>query len=306
MSGRPAGGRRQPVVCRGVTLSGDGTARAASDAPQREPATSCAPRPPARRYPNTRPARHGSVPVRRSIRNQVEAPRAPSIPRGSPTPLMEKSTPIGLGAGFVLVFGTIMLGDGWTTFFDPMSLLIVVGGTFAGLLVTFTVDEVKNVIPLLKGLFGFQPPDYAALADQLTDCRPHGPPRRPAGLGRARGRGRGPGAPVRARDGRRRCGPRPRRGRAPDPVGRGRLGPDAAGEAVEQGRDVRPGLRHGGHADRADPDAPEPGRPVGHRAGDGRRHDHDVLGRAPGEPGVPADGRQGTGPGPGAAPRPTR
>ena len=82
---------------------------------------------------------------------------------------MEKSTPIGLGAGFVLVFGTIMLGDGWTTFFDPMSLLIVMGGTVAGLFVTFTIAEVKGMVTQVKGLFGFDPPDYGTLADQLTD-----------------------------------------------------------------------------------------------------------------------------------------
>ena len=82
---------------------------------------------------------------------------------------MEKSTPIGLVAGLVLVFGAIMVGDGWTTFFDPKSLLIVVGGTAAGLLVTFTLDEVKRAVPLTKEMFGFEPPDYAALAEQLTD-----------------------------------------------------------------------------------------------------------------------------------------
>ncbi len=82
---------------------------------------------------------------------------------------MEKSTPIGLVAGFALVFGAVLMGDGAATFFDPKSLLIVVGGTFAGLLVTFTVDEVKGMVPLVKGLFGFQAPDYGALAAQLAD-----------------------------------------------------------------------------------------------------------------------------------------
>ena len=82
---------------------------------------------------------------------------------------MEKSTPIGLVAGFVLVFGAVVMGDGAATFFDPKSLLIVVGGTFAGLFVTFTIDEVKAVPGGLKGVFGFQIPDYAALAAQLVD-----------------------------------------------------------------------------------------------------------------------------------------
>lgn len=82
---------------------------------------------------------------------------------------MEKSTPIGLVAGLGLVFGAVAMGDGAATFFDPKSLLIVVGGTFAGLLVTFTLDETKGVVGQLKGAFGFQPPDYVALADQLTE-----------------------------------------------------------------------------------------------------------------------------------------
>ena len=82
---------------------------------------------------------------------------------------MEKSTPIGLISGVILIFGTIVSGDGWITFFDPMSLLIVLGGTIAGLFVTFTVKEVKSVVPLTKGLFGFQAPDYGALASQIVD-----------------------------------------------------------------------------------------------------------------------------------------
>ncbi|MEM1117342.1 MAG: MotA/TolQ/ExbB proton channel family protein [Bacteroidota bacterium] len=82
---------------------------------------------------------------------------------------MDKSAPIGLLAGFGLVFGAVFMGDGASTFFDPKSLMIVVGGTFAGLLVTFTLDEVKMVPGGLKALLGFQVPDYRALADQLVD-----------------------------------------------------------------------------------------------------------------------------------------
>ena len=82
---------------------------------------------------------------------------------------MEKSSPIGLAAGTVLVFGAIFMGGGLATFFDPVSLLIVVGGTLSGLLITFTMDEMKGVVPQVKGFFGYQAPDYAALAAQLTD-----------------------------------------------------------------------------------------------------------------------------------------
>lgn len=82
---------------------------------------------------------------------------------------MEKSTPIGFVAGVGLIFGAIALGDGMATFFDPMSLMIVLGGTGAGLLVTFTLDEMKRAVPLTKAFMAFQVPDYGALADQLTD-----------------------------------------------------------------------------------------------------------------------------------------
>ncbi len=82
---------------------------------------------------------------------------------------MEKSTPIGLIAGLGLIFGAIVMGDGAATFFDPVSLLIVWGGTGAGLLITFTLDETKGMVSQMKAFFGFQPPDYVALAEQLTD-----------------------------------------------------------------------------------------------------------------------------------------
>ena len=82
---------------------------------------------------------------------------------------MEKSTPIGLVAGFGLVFGAVFLGDGAATFFDPVSLLIVWGGTVAGLLVTFTMAEVGQVVPAMRAFLGFRAPDLGALADQVVD-----------------------------------------------------------------------------------------------------------------------------------------
>lgn len=82
---------------------------------------------------------------------------------------MEKSTPIGLVGGFVLIFGTILMGDGWQTFLDPGSLAIVLGGMTMALLVAFSLDEMKGVVPALKGLVGFQPPDLGAHVGELTE-----------------------------------------------------------------------------------------------------------------------------------------
>ena len=82
---------------------------------------------------------------------------------------MEKSTPTGLLIGLGLVFGTIFMGDGWQTFFEPASLLIVVGGCFGALLVAFTLSEVKAIPGALKEFFGFQPPDYTSRVTELVE-----------------------------------------------------------------------------------------------------------------------------------------
>jgi len=82
---------------------------------------------------------------------------------------MEKSSPVGLIAGIVLIFGAIAMGDGWLTFLDPISAVLVFGGTAAALLVSFTFDELKRLPAATKAFFGFEFPDYGALAAQLSD-----------------------------------------------------------------------------------------------------------------------------------------
>lgn len=82
---------------------------------------------------------------------------------------MEKSTPIGLVAACVLVFGTILMGDGWQSFIDIPSLVIVLGGTIAALLAAFTMDQVKGAPAAFKGLFGFQPPELGGLVDEFVE-----------------------------------------------------------------------------------------------------------------------------------------
>ncbi len=82
---------------------------------------------------------------------------------------MEKSTPIGLVAGFVLIFGTILLGDGWTTFLDPGSLLIVIGGMVAALFVAFSLDEMKRLLPSFKQFLAFQEPELGTHVEDVTE-----------------------------------------------------------------------------------------------------------------------------------------
>lgn len=72
---------------------------------------------------------------------------------------MEKATLIGLGSGMVLIFGAIFMGEGWYIFFDPVSAVIVLGGTIAALLVTFTLAEMKTAPKGFKDFLAFEKPE---------------------------------------------------------------------------------------------------------------------------------------------------
>ncbi|MFW5973240.1 MAG: motility protein A [Bacteroidota bacterium] len=79
---------------------------------------------------------------------------------------MEKSTPIGIVTGLLLVFGVIFLGEGWQTFFDIGSMILVVGGTIAALLVSYNLAQMKTVPAGIKSFFSFEPPN---LGKYVTD-----------------------------------------------------------------------------------------------------------------------------------------
>jgi len=82
---------------------------------------------------------------------------------------MNKTTLIGLLAGFALVFGAILTGDGWMTFLDPKSLMIVFGGTGAALAVAFSFPELKTIPGGVKAFFAFQDPAYSRFVGEFTD-----------------------------------------------------------------------------------------------------------------------------------------
>jgi chemotaxis protein MotA len=84
---------------------------------------------------------------------------------------MEKSTPIGLITGFILIFAAIFLGGDWLVFIDFPSILITVGGTIAALLVAFSLEELRVVPQGLTNLFRFTPPNleqYVNLFAELS------------------------------------------------------------------------------------------------------------------------------------------
>lgn len=82
---------------------------------------------------------------------------------------MEKSTPIGLIAGLVMIYGAVFMGTGWQLFFDAASLILVLGGTVSALLVGFSLDEVKQIPREVKAFFFFKPPDLYGYVQQFTE-----------------------------------------------------------------------------------------------------------------------------------------
>lgn len=67
---------------------------------------------------------------------------------------MEKSTAIGLVAGFVSIFvGMIIKGAPLSSMANPAAFLIIIGGTFSCLFNAFPMDTVKKLPTLFKILF---------------------------------------------------------------------------------------------------------------------------------------------------------
>lgn len=82
---------------------------------------------------------------------------------------MSKSTSIGLIGGVGLIYGAIFLGNGWLKFFEPASLLLVVGGTGAALVVNYSFAELRRVPQGVREIFNFEPPRLRRHIDQLSN-----------------------------------------------------------------------------------------------------------------------------------------
>lgn len=82
---------------------------------------------------------------------------------------MEKTSVVGLVSGLGLIFGAIFLGSGWTKFFEPASLLLVVGGTAAALTVNHSLAELRRLPGGVKDIFTFTPPSVRRHIDQLKN-----------------------------------------------------------------------------------------------------------------------------------------
>ena len=66
---------------------------------------------------------------------------------------MDIATVIGIVLGTVAVFGSIMAGGPLSAFIDVGSIFIVVGGTIASTLISFSLKQVTAVIGVVKKTF---------------------------------------------------------------------------------------------------------------------------------------------------------
>lgn len=82
---------------------------------------------------------------------------------------MDIATVLGTVVGFGLVVAAIATGGSITAFIDVPSVLIVIGGTFAITMVSFSLGEIlKGQTLMLKAVFG-KAPDHAAAALQVLE-----------------------------------------------------------------------------------------------------------------------------------------
>jgi len=91
---------------------------------------------------------------------------------------MDLATLIGIIAAFGLVGWSIISGDGASTFLEPKSLLIVVGGTFGATLICFPLRTLVSVMGVVRKAFFNSGIDagalIATLADMATRARKEG------------------------------------------------------------------------------------------------------------------------------------
>jgi len=78
-------------------------------------------------------------------------------------------TGVGLVLGFALVIYGIVMGGPLILFWDFASLLITAGGSFSALLMTYTLDEMKNIGKIFMQAFKESNSSATDIIEQFTD-----------------------------------------------------------------------------------------------------------------------------------------
>jgi len=82
---------------------------------------------------------------------------------------MDIGTVVGLVLSFSLVFVPIFLAGDLAAFYDAPSIMIVVGGAIAAVLMSFPIPELVGALGALKKAFFSKPQDYPKMIDSLVD-----------------------------------------------------------------------------------------------------------------------------------------
>ena len=82
---------------------------------------------------------------------------------------MDIATVIGIIAGFGLIFMAIVLGGSPLIFVNVPSMIIVIGGTMAGMLISFPLSDIIGVVGPVRNAFFHTEVDPAALIKKITE-----------------------------------------------------------------------------------------------------------------------------------------
>ncbi|NMB01317.1 MAG: motility protein A [Firmicutes bacterium] len=82
---------------------------------------------------------------------------------------MDLATLLGIIIGVVLLIVSIIMEGDIMLFWSFSSILIVFGGTFASIMINFTMSQVLSVFPLLKVAFSKKTNDSIRIIDTLVD-----------------------------------------------------------------------------------------------------------------------------------------
>ncbi len=80
---------------------------------------------------------------------------------------MDLTTLLGIVIGVTLVGTAIQLGGSVRSFIDIPSVMITIGGTIASTLISFRVDDIRNVLRVTRIAFTRRPPQLASTITQI-------------------------------------------------------------------------------------------------------------------------------------------
>ncbi|GAB4175468.1 MAG: motility protein A [Calditrichia bacterium] len=81
---------------------------------------------------------------------------------------MDIATIIGILAGLVLIFASIVMGGSPTVFIDVPSMLIVFGGTVAATLIAYPLNEVLSVMKVIPKVFKVEKSDFNRIIQDIA------------------------------------------------------------------------------------------------------------------------------------------